>query len=245
MKNRFLAVSLALTALLLTGCQGQEQAAGTSSSPSPEQSTPVSWEQSESPSPEQTETPSPESPEGGTESIFTPGTWLATAEDGSGQYYFFNPDGTTGSTASLDNGTGVSFAYECEDGYAVFHMAAVDNNTPCTVEVTDSEHIILRWDTGGTTDLAYVSALGTGQFTFYSDSELFDLALAYYQQTTGSELGHPAISFTNNEDGTVTIHLFENLSDHIATAAWYTVNRFTARGVNDISGEPVDLSSAG
>src|SRR5699024_6338540 len=51
-----------------------------------------------------TETPSASSNENVT---FTPGTWLS---DG-GQYYFFDEGGTTGRTASLEDGTGVGFTY--------------------------------------------------------------------------------------------------------------------------------------
>lgn len=252
MKTKFLAVFFALTALLLAGCQGKEQPAGTDS-PSPEQSAPVSPEQSASVSPEQSEpaTPQPSDTEaptqsGGTSSVFTPGTWLGTAEDGSQQYYFFHKEGWAGSTANLEYGIGVAFSYEPgEDGSVVFHMGAADISSSCTVEVTNAEHIALLWEDGSREDLAYVSPLGAGEFTFYSNNELCDLAIAYYRQASGSEAENlTAGAVLTSEDGTVVIQVYENLGDHNSTAAWYTVDRLTGQGTDVNSGEAVDLSAA-
>lgn len=236
MKTKFLAVSFALTALLLAGCQGKEQPAGTGS-PSPEQSEPAT------PQPSDTEAPTQS---GGTSSVFTPGTWLGTAGDGSQQYYFFHKEGWAGSTANLEYGIGVAFSYEPgEDGSVVFHMGAVDISSSCTVEVTNAEHIALLWEDGSREDLAYVSPLGAGEFTFYSNNELCDLAIAYYGQASGAETQNlTAGAVLTSEDGIVVIQVYENLGDHNSTAAWYTVDRLTGQGTDVNSGEAVDLSAA-
>lgn len=253
MKTKFLALSLALAALLLAGCQGNEAAAGTGSPPpeqseplSPEQSTPVSPEQSTPVSPEQSE-PVPPEPSGsdtpaptqsGTSSVFTPGTWLAGS---GGEYFYFYEDGKSGSTRRWEEGMGTAFEYEYEDGRAVFHMMSVDDNTPCTVEVTDADHITLRWDDGHTTELTYQ---GAGEIDFYSNNELCDLAVAFYAQASGAETENLSAGAVTNEDGTVTVQVYENLGDHNSTAAWYTVDRLTGQGTDVNSGEAVDLSSA-
>lgn len=269
MKIKFLAVLFALTALLLAGCQGNDQSAETGS-PSPEQSESVPPEESESASPEQTEPASPEqsepeppeeskpaspeqaepeppeesepaSPEpseSGAETVFTPGTWLVG--DG-GQYFFFDEDGKSGSTRDWEHGIGVAFEYEYADGRAVFHMAAADDNTPCAVEITDPEHITLRWDDGGDTPLTYQ---GAGEIDFYSDYELGEMAIAYYGQATGQDTENLTAGTAANEDGTVTVQVYENLGDHNSTAAWYTVDRFTGQGTDVNSGETVDLTTA-
>ena len=44
-----------------------------------------------------------------------------------------------------------------------------------------------------------------------------------------------------NDDGSVSIQVYENLGDHNSTAAWYTVDRMTATGT-DSSGNDVDLA---
>lgn len=257
MKTKFLAVSFALAALLLAGCQGNEPAAGTGSPP-PEQSGPVSPEQSTPASPEQSEpvsTAPAEPSDGGAEaptqssgaplSAFTPGTWLGTADDGNQQYYFFYEEGWAGSTSNLEYGIGVAFSYEPgEDGSVVFHMGAVDISSSGTVEVTDAEHIALLWEDGSREDLAYVSPLGAGEFTFYSNNALCDLAIAYYAQASGAQTQNLTAGAVTNEDGTVTVQVYENLGDHNSTAAWYTVDRLTGQGTDVNSGEAVDLGTA-
>lgn len=253
MKAKFLVIPLSLTALLLAGCQNNEPSGSgepvstqQSGSPSPEQSEPVSLEQSKSPSPELSESPapeqseSPEPSESGAASVFTPGTWLVG--DG-GQYFYFYEDGKGGATRDWEYGIGTAFEYEYADGRAVFHMAAVDNNTPCTVEITDAEHITLRWDDGsdfsGVTPLTYQCA---GELEFYSNYELGEMAVAYYKQASGSDSENLTAGTQTNEDGTVTVQVYENLGDHNSTAAWYTVDRFTGQGTDVNSGESVDLS---
>lgn len=251
MKNKFLILSLTLTALLLAGCQSDAQPTG-DDSPSPEQSEPVSPSQNESASPEQSESESPEPSESGEEApaevadqpVFTPGTWLGVAPDGNQQYYFFNPDGTSGSTSNLEYGIGVAFEYEIEeDGRVLFHMGAVDVDNYCTVEAADAEHLTLQWDDGSVEELSYASTLGAGEFTFYSERELCDLAVAYYRQNSGEETGELAAGSAVNDDGTITIQVYESLGDHNSTAAWYKVDRFTAQGTDENTGEAVDLST--
>lgn len=233
MKAKFLVIPLALTFLLLAGCQNNEPS-GSGEPVSTQQSGSPSPEQSESPAPEQSESPEPS--ESGAASVFTPGTWLVG--DG-GQYFYFYEDGKGGATRDWEYGIGTAFEYEYADGRAVFHMAAVDNNTPCTVEITDAEHITLRWDDGSDTPLTYQCA---GELEFYSNYELGEMAVAYYKQASGSDSENLTAGTQTNEDGTVTVQVYENLGDHNSTAAWYTVDRFTGQGTDVNSGESVDLS---
>ena len=67
-----------------------------------------------------------------------------------------------------------------------------------------------------------------------------DLALTYYKERNSAQdtQGLTAAAQTN-EDGTVTIQVYENLGDHNSTAAWYTVDRVTAQGT-DGNGQAVD-----
>ena len=89
--------------------------------------------------------------------------------------------------------------------------------------------------------LTYVSDQSSDQFRFYSNQELCDLALTYYNERNIAQdtQGLTAAAQTN-EDGTVTIQVYENLGDHNSTAAWYTVDRVTAQGT-DGNGQAVDL----
>ena len=110
------------------------------------------------------------------------------------------------------------------------------------MEVTDAEHITLRWDSGETTHLTYVSNKGTGEFFFYTNMDLCNLAVNYYIQKGGFDAERLTAGAASNEDGTVTIQVYENLGDHNSTAAWYTVDRVTARGTDGNTGEAVALA---
>lgn len=46
------------------------------------------------------------------------------------------------------------------------------------------------------------------------------------------------------EDGQLVIHLYEDMSDHIATYDWYTINPDTLLGEN-LLGDEIDLNSVG
>lgn len=178
----------------------------------------------------------------GTTTAFQAGTWLGTKDDGSQQYYFFSADGSSGQIASLESGTGLGFAYEAASGQAVFHMGSADDRTPCTVKAADGGQITLQWENGGTETLKYVSSLGAEEFTFYTNDELCELALAYYRLTGGAASQNLTAGAEGNEDGTVNIQVYENLGDHNSTAAGYVIDRLTGKGTDANTGETVDLT---
>lgn len=168
---------------------------------------------------------------------FTPGTWLS---DG-GQYYFFDEGDATGRTASLEDGTGVGFTYSMAGTEAAFSMGAADNTSTCTVS-RDGDTVTLEWADGTTEHLTYVSGQGSGTFRFYSNQELADLALNFYKETNDAQDSQNlAAAAQTNDDGSVSIQVYENLGDHNSTAAWYTVDRVSAAGT-DGSGHEVDLA---
>ena len=169
--------------------------------------------------------------------VFTPGTWLS---DG-GQYYFFDAGGTTGRTASLEDGTGVGFTYSLGGTEADFSMGAADNTNSCTVS-RNGDTVTLEWADGATEHLTYVSEQGSDTFQFYSNQELAGLALSFYRENNGAQDNQTLTSAAQtNEDGSVSIQVYENLGDHNSTAAWYTVDRMTAAGT-DNSGNEVNLA---
>ena len=180
------------------------------------------------------ETPSASSNE---TAAFTPGAWLS---DG-GQYYFFDEGGATGRTASLEDGTGVGFTYSVAGGEAAFSMGAADNTSSCTVS-RDGDTVTLEWADGAIEKLTYVSEQGSDTFQFYSNQELADLALNFYKENNHAQDNQNLVSAAQtNDDGSVSIQVYENLGDHNSTAAWYTVDRMTAAGT-DGSGNEVDLA---
>ena len=62
----------------------------------------------------------------------------------------------------------------------------------------------------------------------YSDQDLEFYARRYYGLHTNYSPEHAAVS--RNADGTATIQLYDSLSDHNSTCAWYTVNVLTGEG---------------
>lgn len=211
---------LAASLALLAGCAGGES--GTSAPAEP-------------PAASEDTAAEPPAASGG-EVVFTPGTWLSD----SGQYYFFDAEDTAGRTASLEDGTGVGFTYTLSGTDAVFSMGAADAASSCTVS-RSGDTVTLKWADGSTEQLTYVSDQGSDTFQFYSNQELADLALDYYQENNPAQDSQNLTSAAQTqEDGSVSIQVYENLGDHNSTAAWYTVDRVTAAGT-DGSGSEVDL----
>ncbi len=221
-----LALSLSFT-LVLAGCGNTTANSSQPGSESP--ASDVSNAPSESPSASGSQA---------TGATFQAGTWLSDL----GQYWFFDPDGATGRTASLEDGTGVGFTYTLDGHQASFAMGGADSSQSC--DVTQGEGTLtFQWEDGGTERLTYVSQQGSGQFQFHSNRELCDLALAYCKKQNGAQNNENLTAAAQtNEDGTVTIQVYENLGDHNSTCAWYTVDRTTAQG-SDGNGQAVDLNS--
>lgn len=63
-------------------------------------------------------------------------------------------------------------------------------------------------------------------------------AMIYYRSK--NDVCPPDVSYYMNQDGTMSIHLFELLEDHTSTYAWYTVD-LNGNGTDDITGEEIHL----
>ncbi|MBR4162383.1 MAG: hypothetical protein IKR11_02605, partial [Solobacterium sp.] len=63
-------------------------------------------------------------------------------------------------------------------------------------------------------------------------------AMIYYRNK--NDICPPDVSYEINQDGTMSIHLFELLEDHTATYAWYTVD-LNGNGTDDMTGEEIHL----
>ncbi len=72
----------------------------------------------------------------------------------------------------------------------------------------------------------------------YTAKELEKMALDYYEKETGYRPSQSASQV--NDDGTISIQLYDNMGDHNSTSAWYTVDPKTAVGT-DILENRVDL----
>lgn len=187
-------------------------------------------------------TPSTEPPQKPSEQTATPaiqaGTWCVLGKD-TAAYYFFDADGTSGRTASLENGTGLGFTYSIQENEATFHMGSADVSTIGKLEKTDDTHFTITWEDGRAESMTYVSAKGYTEFKFYTNEDLCQMAVDYYTKATGENVPQAA---ADADPETVSIQLYINAGDHNSTCAWYQVNRQTAKGIDANTGESIDLS---
>lgn len=171
------------------------------------------------------------------EYLFKPGVWR-----GEDSYFFFHEDGS-GQLLTFEYGIGVGFQMEPFTGDSVtFHMGAADNNTVFGVSDVTGESVTLTTDDGTNDTLVYVCEGDSETFSFYSNEEAQTLALSFYQAQTGYTPQYAAVQ--NNADGTLTIQLYDEVDGHNSTSAWYTVDRVTLVGTDDMTGETVDLKTA-
>lgn len=72
----------------------------------------------------------------------------------------------------------------------------------------------------------------------YTTEQLEKMALDYYEKQTGYRPSQVASQV--NDDGTISIQLYDNMGDHNSTSAWYTVDAKTAVGT-DLLENIIDL----
>ncbi len=219
--------AFALMLSALAGCQTAAQIQGTETaspagSPAPTPSAPAPAE------------PQPQ---------FKAGTWLATGGEVE-EFFFFDADGASGRAVSLEDGMGYGFTYEQGDGKTIFHMAGAEIPLPCEVVTTDEEHLTLEWEAQYAQTLTYYSPLGSDGFCFYTNEELCRMALREYEAKNGLTDSGLRVGAESGEDGTVTLQIYESLSDHNSTAAWYQVDRCTAKGTDVVTGDTVELANS-
>ncbi len=76
--------------------------------------------------------------------------------------------------------------------------------------------------------------------TKYSKEELEKMALDYYEAQSGYR--PTSVGSEINEDGTLSIQLYDNMGDHNSTSDWYTIDMNTGKGTN-IMNESIDLTN--
>ncbi len=72
----------------------------------------------------------------------------------------------------------------------------------------------------------------------YSKIQLIYLAKEHYYKKNGHDAQFA--DYEEQDDGTVTIHLYNNEGDHITTCDWYYLDPQTGTGEN-LMGEKIDL----
>ena len=170
---------------------------------------------------------------------FEAGIWEASSSDGQ-RYFCFDGDADSGSFRDQENGIGMAFTYEVEDENTIlFHIGESSDKTRVTVNFSGTEQATLTWANGNTEKISYLGLGNFNTFHFYSNVELCEMALDYYEAQTGYRPGDASAQV--QENGLIAIQLYDNMGDHNSTSAWYTVDKYTARGT-DLTGNSVDLT---
>lgn len=246
--KKYLAI-IAAAGMLLTGCQSDkvsspaEESSGAASAVEQETS-PADTSAENTPTAEPdvtTAQPTSESQTAQTSTsteapVFKPGVWRGNSE-----YILFYSDGTGGATCDFEYGIGVPFEYEYGDGNIVFHMGAADNNTIAVPSDIAEDSVTLTWEDGTAEKFVFVSDNAEG-FHFYTNEELVQIAQRYYKANSPEGYVPGMAGTQNNDDGTVTIQLYDTLEDHNSTSAWYTIDRVTLTGSDDMTGSAVIMS---
>ncbi|MGI6765889.1 MAG: hypothetical protein ACOX4R_01585 [Lentihominibacter sp.] len=176
-------------------------------------------------------------------SPFKPGVWIATGGE-YGQFYFFNDDGTSGKTAVYVDGTGEEFTYEeGEDGKIIFHMKHSTVPLPCNVDIIDDTHIHMGWEAQYEETLEFLSPLDAEHFHFYTNDELCEWALQYYEALNDADASELMTDPADNGDGTVNIRIFADVNGYDSDMALYRIDRCTGEGEDINTGEPMDLTN--
>ena len=172
---------------------------------------------------------------------FEAGIWWSTGGDGEERYFCFYNGSDAGSIRDQESGMGLSFEYETTEteNRIIFHMGDNTDNTPVTVNFTDENTAILTWDNGTTETLKYQGLGNFDTFYFYSNLDLCEMALNYYETQNGYRPEDSSAQIQAN--GKILIKLYDNLENHDVTSAEYTVDRFTAKG-SDNAGNSVNLA---
>ena len=80
----------------------------------------------------------------------------------------------------------------------------------------------------------------SGKSGSYTDKELCDMALDYYEKENGYRPGVAEVE--DREVDIVLIHLYDDMGDHTATSAWYEIDSRTGKGKDTIFGDKIDLT---
>ncbi len=156
-------------------------------------------------------------------------------------YCFTSDDGLSGENWLFEDGSGYQFEYEI--GINEIFVTVDGQNVTVPIVGGDLSYTMLDIPDCGRVDMVYFSEGGKADIPeFYSNEELGELALQYYTALYDYTPG--CVGTQSNDDGTVSIQLYDSLEDHNSTSAWYRVDRWSTEGWDDISGEEINFLAA-
>ncbi|MDE6087184.1 MAG: hypothetical protein K2G25_02230 [Oscillospiraceae bacterium] len=172
--------------------------------------------------------------------LFTSGIWWATGTNGD-RYFYFQATDPQGSFRDQENGIWQEFTYEINGNSVTFYIGSTADSTQASVNFTDSRTAFITWQNGSSETLVYQNAGGFDTFQYYSNLQLCEMALDYYETQNGYR--PQDVDAVIQSDGKILVQLYDNLDQMNYTAASYILDRFTAQGT-DSQGNSVNLAKS-
>lgn len=171
---------------------------------------------------------------------FQSGVWMGCSEQYGLRYFCFYDNAGNGDVLFQNDGTGEGFSSEYTEEHFTVHLGDIENSNTLMISTKSDDSIIGMWDDGAYETFLYVSD-DCDNFTFYSNEELEEMALNYYEMENDYRPQYAASS----DDGTgeITIQLYDLVEDHTSTSDWYYIDPVTGAGTN-LMGNDVDLTEA-
>lgn len=175
--------------------------------------------------------------------VLLTGTWelYSVSEDDTRiqiGYGFTGDDGMSGEIVLFEDKTTFQFGYMI--GINEIDVSIGSEMYTFPIAGGDQSFLMLDIPDIGRIDMAYMSDVTREDIPeFYSNEELGQMAQQYY--TALYDYTPSCVGTRMNPDNTVTIQLYDNMGDHNSTSAWYTVDRWSTEGTDDISGDAVNF----
>ena len=176
------------------------------------------------------------------EPIIKQGTWI-THGGILGRFFVFDANGISGQTIAFKDGAAEKFIYKESDEGILFYTSGKEVPAVCHVTVKDDGTMTLEWENEIVEHLSYVGDLDAEHFHFYTEEELCRMALDDHKVKHDPDDTTLEAAAGDNGDGSVTIQIYQNLSDYNSTAAWYWVDRITGEGKIVGTEQPVDITN--
>lgn len=172
--------------------------------------------------------------------VFRKGTWFLSQGEAGIAYMSFFEDGKTGIGYNLIQGDEQNYAYNLVENILTISFDDYEDSIISeNVEQLDEDTIVINVWNDEPYVLTYVSEKTSEEFEFFSAIELYDLAIDYYEKTEEGEVSGSALTIKGNADMTVTVELRAKNSDEIVAS--YVVSSLNAGGINELTGEKVEL----
>ncbi len=235
---------LIAAALLCTGCQSQSssESASDSTTSATQASTAANEVLSPADSTPTADTGEDAATDDTEENRFITGTYLLNVGDVHVGYMFaFEAQEPLAAFYTFDTGVEYEVTYKVADN--TIELNGENDSVVLDVISGDLSVFDIKTADGLEMNFTYFSKAMPDEIlgSFHSNPQLCELALDYYEKNNGYR--PTSCDAENNADGSVTLHLYDNMEDHIATLAWYTVDRTNCSGTDEIMLTEINLLS--